>query len=90
MPHTWKLSYGFRGPIEYASGPLVYPKLGITFVVEDSKIVRVERELVRDDALSGGDVLDLPAPELDLLWEILTYRRGSRVQPVSASAEQIA
>ncbi len=73
---AWKVSHVFALPVEYESGPLNYPALGITLVGDGSAIRGMDHEFDADDRLSKAEVADLSANYVSLFVEVIRYRAG--------------
>lgn len=73
---AWKVSHVFAAPVAYQSGPLSYPRLGITLAGDRSAITGIDHELDVDDQLSKPEVVGLSTLEVSLLVEVVRYRTG--------------
>jgi hypothetical protein len=73
---AWKVSHVFAAPVAYQSGPLSYPRLGITLAGDRSAITGIDHELDVDDQLSKPEVVGISTLEVSLLVEVVRYRTG--------------
>src|SRR5690349_13889742 len=75
MDVDWRISHCFRVPMEYVSGPINYPALNATLVLDSvgRKISRVDHKLIAEESLPCWKIGDISMNQLAILWDLISY-----------------